>query len=458
MAAQGLHHQGDPLKALQLAAIGAAFAFYGCGGHESRTLKMRTALDEGQPKRAIAAINEELDVKASEDLPAKLEGDNALLVLDRGAIQQSLAEFKWSKRDYEAADKAIDMLDLSRNAADTIGTYMFSDASGRYKSPPYEKLLVNALNMVNYLDTHDLNGAKIEARRFSVYQKYFRDKLKSDNAVLGLAGFLAGYTFEKSGDVDEALRYYDEALQFGQYEALRDSVREVFARGSYRSPRLTKAAGDEKQSPQSLEDTGEGEIVAVIGYGRVPHKVPNRIPIGLALTYASQFMSPADVSSANKLAAQGLVTWVNYPTLAPEQGSYESPQVMIDRKRVPAELAVNVSAAVREEWKKIEGGIIVSAITRMITRFAVGQGIQAAAGRDSILGVLASLGAQATLTALDVPDTRSWETLPARIAVARLRVPAGRHEVWLDARGVSRKQQVDVEKGGWAFVSLMALR
>ena len=75
-----------------------------------------------------------------------------------------------------------------------------------------------------------------------------------------------------------------------------------------------------------------------------------------------------------------------------------------------------------------------------------------------MLGLALSLGTQATLTALDTPDTRSWETLPSRITVARVRVPAGRHAVFLDARGVQRRQEVDVEKGGWAVVSLMALR
>ena len=97
--------------------------------------------------------------------------------------------------------------------------------------------------------------------------------------------------------------------------------------------------------------------------------------------------------------------------------------------------------------------------TRVIARTAVGAGIQAATPKDyKVLGFLFSLGAQATLSALDTPDTRSWETLPARVAVARVRVRAGRHVVALDARGVSRKQEVDVPKGGWALVSLMALR
>jgi len=119
---------------------------------------------------------------------------------------------------------------------------------------------------------------------------------------------------------------------------------------------------------------------------------------------------------------------------------------------------VNVEAQVREEWKKVEGKIIVSAITRLIARTALGQGIQTAAGRNSVLGLVASLGTQVTLTALDTPDTRSWETLPARVAVARVRLPAGRHKLSLNVRGWTRTQEVVVQKGSWQVVSLMGLR
>src|SRR5262249_33220148 len=146
----------------------------------------------------------------------------------------------------------------------------------------------------------------------------------------------------------------------------------------------------------------------VVGYGRVPHKVGERIPIGLALTLFADSLSPGDREGANKLAAQGLVTWINFPTLAPGQGKYDIPSCQLDGRYVQLEEAVDIDHEVRSEWKKIEGKIIVSALTRMIARFAVGQGIQAAAGRDNVVGFLASLGAQATLAALDTPDTRSW--------------------------------------------------
>ncbi len=428
----------------------------GCGGHEARTIKMRTALDAGDARGAIAAVNEELDVKTAKELPKDLAGDDAILVLDRASIQQSIVEFDLSRRDFEAADKAIDMLDLAHNAGDTIGEYVFSGSSGKYRAPPHEKLLLNTLNMLNYLEKGDLNGARVEARRLSVMQKYYKDRLKQpSNPVLGLGSALAGFTYEKSGEYDEALRYYDEALEFTGFRALNEAVKRTAAKGSFRSPRIRVLAGDEPKEP-AVDDTGE--VLFVVGYGRVPHKVAERIPIGLALTYFSSAMAPGDVKRANLLAAQGLVTWINFPSLAPGQGKHAIPSCVLDGEYVQLEEAVDVDREVRAEWKKIEGKIIVSAITRMIARIAVGEGIRAAAGKDNLVGVLASLGAQATLTALDTPDTRSWETLPARVAVARVRVPAGRHSVVIDARGWKRSQQIQVEKGGWAVVSLMALR
>ncbi|MDF2695397.1 MAG: hypothetical protein K0S65_3780 [Labilithrix sp.] len=445
------------IRAVSAVALVLAPWLVGCGGHEARTLKMRTALDAGDAKGAIKAVNEELEVSSDKQLPKEIKGDNALLVLDRGSIQQGLVQFDLAKQDFQAADKAIDMLDLAHNAKDSIGEYVFSGSSGKYQAPPYEKLMINTLGMLNYLEQRDLNGARVEARRLSVMQKYYRDSLNlANNPVLGLGSLLAGFTFEKSGETDEALRYYDEALGFSGYSSLEESVARLAAHGSYRSPRL-KALIEKGAAQEELAEDG-GEVLFVVGYGRVPHKVPERIPIGLALTLFADALSPNDVAGANKLAAQGLVTWINFPTLAPGQGNYSIPSVRLDGRSIQLEEAVNVDREVRSEWKKIEGKIIVSAITRMVARLLVGKGIEAAAGRESVVGLLGSLAAQATLSALDTPDTRSWETLPARVAVARVRLPAGRHRILLDARGWQRSQEIVVEKGGWQVVSLMALR
>jgi tetratricopeptide (TPR) repeat protein len=430
----------------------------GCGGHEARTLKMRTALDAGDSKTAIKEINDELDVDNDKQLPKDIKGDNALLVLDRGSIQQSMLQFDLSKQDFEAADKAIDMLDLARNAGDSIGEYVFSSDAGKYQAPPYEKLMINTLDMLNYLEKHDINGARVESRRLAVMQKYYRDSLNQpNNPVLGLGSLLAGFTCEKNGESEEAMRYYDEALQFSGFEANGEAVARLASVTQYKSPRI-KAISEKYPGAKMDDNANEGEVLFVIGYGRVPHKVAERIPIGLALTLFADSIQPADREAANKLALQGLVTWINFPTLAKGQGGYSTPAAQVDRGFIQLEEAVNVEQEVRKEWKKIEGKIIVSAITRMATRVLVGQGIQSAAGRDNVVGLIASLGTQATLTALDTPDTRSWETLPARVAVARVRVPVGRHHVSLDVRGYKRTQEIVVKKGDWQVISLMALR
>jgi hypothetical protein len=421
-------------------------------------MQARTALDAGQPRQAILDLNKQLDVQSDRDLPTDLGGDNALLVLDRGTIQQSLAQFALSKQDLQAADKAIDMLDLAHNAGDSIGEYIFSGSSSRYVAPPYEKLLINTLNMINYLETNDLSGAKVEARRLSVVQRYIRDDLKeSNNSILGLGGFLAGFVYEKSGDTDEALRWYDGALPFAGFGAIGPAVRELAPHSTFKSPRIEKALGEAGGGAPDSNDAEGGDVICVVGYGRVPHKIPKRVPIGLAVTMVSGAIHPMNRAAADRLAAKGLVTWINYPTLAPEQGGYAVPTCSVDGKAVPMTEAVNVSAEVKAQWEKIEGKIILSAITRLVTRFAVGEGIESA-GKNSPLAFLASLGAQATLTALDTPDTRSWETLPARVAVGRMRVAPGRHTIVASARGVTRTQRVDVTKGGWGAVSLQALR
>jgi uncharacterized protein len=448
-----------------LGAIAAAVALgsglFGCAGHESRTATALNALDRGAPAEAVAALDVELGVATKDDAPA-LVGDNALLLLDRGSVLQSLDDWKASARDLGAADQAIDLLDLSRGASADVGKYLFSDSAGPYKAPAYEKLMVNTVNLVNYLALEDTTGAKVEARRLAVMQKYVREHEEA-SGLLGIGSYLAGFAFEKAGDVDEALAYYDDALRHAQYASLRDPLR-ALAKGKKRTPGIDALVGDEGPLAP-VEETGEADLVVVLGFGRVPQKIPKRIPIGLALTLVADDISPFDRARANELAAKGAVTWVNFPTLGPSKGAYATPTFTLDGKTQSLEEALDVEAQVRAAWEKNEPTIILSAITRMVTRLAAGEiteGATKAAGgkHDGVaaLGLLLGLASTITLTALDTPDTRAWAMLPARIAVARLRVPAGDHEITLGARGEQKHVKVSLKKGGWAVVPLMTLR
>ncbi len=429
-----------------------------CAGHESRVETALWALDRGAPAEAVAALNEEMGVQSADDLPA-LQGDNALLLLDRANILLAMDRYKQSARDLGAADKSIDVLDMSRNAADDLGKYLFSDDAGPYKAPAYEKLLINTINLMNYLALGDLTGARVEARRLAVMQKYLRDH-EEETALLGLGSYLAGFAFEKSQKAAEALLYYDDALRHAQYPSLRDPLR-VLTQGQAKTPGIAALIGDAGPLPP-VSETGEAELLVAVGFGRVPQKVPERIPIGLALTLLAHDISPADHARANALAAKGLVTWINYPALARGKGGYSIPTFALDGRGQAMEEALDVEAEVREAWKKNEGTVILAAVTRTIARVVAGEVAQGAtealSESGSPLGLLVGLATTATLSAADTPDTRAWTTLPARIALARLRVPAGTHAVTLGARGRVKQAKVTLAPGGWAFVPMMVLR
>jgi uncharacterized protein len=433
----------------------------GCSGHESRVNTALDALDRADPEGAIAELDLELEVEEPRALPADLEGDNALLVLDRATILQSMGAHELAQRDFGAADKAIDLLDLSRSAADDVGRYLFSDSVGRYRAPAFEKLLINTFNMMSYLARRDLNGARVETRRLAVVQKYLKDK-NEPTALSGLGSYLAGFVQEKSGKRDPALLHYEEALAYQPYETLRTPLRALTGEKP-RGEHVAALIGDSGPLP-SLEEAGEAEIVVVVGYGRVPPKLPTRIPIGVALSLVAHDLSPSDHALANELVAKGLVTWVNFPRLGKGRGKYDMPSVSIDGRRQPLELAMDVEAEVRREWDENEGTVILSAITRLLARAAAGElvhrGTAAAGdgGAAGIAGLLAGLATTATLAVLDTPDTRSWVTLPSKLVVARVRLPPGRHDVSIRARGMKKRYRVDVARGDWAFVPMLALR
>jgi uncharacterized protein len=446
------------MKLGHAASVLLVVALTGCAGHAGKTLAARTALDAGDPNGALKALNDQLDVKSEQDLPAKTGGDNSLLLLDRAMVLQELDRYPVSSRDLEVADKQIEVLDLSANAGADIGRYLFSDDVGPYKAPAYEKLMINTMNLMNYLARSDLNGARVEARRLAVMQKFTRDKGDAAESLLGPGSYLAGFVFEKSGKPEDALRYYDEALSYGQYQSLAEPIRRLTGQAGYSSPRIREllAKAPPPESGAEAAKEGDAELLVMVNFGRVPAKIARRVPIGLALTYASGFISPMDESRANKLALQGLVTWVNYPELGEPHGSYGKPTFMLDGEWQHLEGSLAVDQEAKRAWEKARGAIVASAITRLITRIVAGETTKKIAG-DGILGTLLSLGTQATLTATDTPDTRNWSTLPARIAMGRVRIRPGTHVVTLTAAGGRKRQSVTVAPGGWAVVCLTAL-
>jgi len=436
----------------------------GCKTFADHTARTRTALDVNAPDAALKASNAALGVRRADDLPATLKKNDALLLLDRAMVLQALTEYAASSRDFQIADKAIELLDFSRSTADEINRYLFSDSAGPYKARPYEKLLLNTLNMINYLVQRNLQGAKVEARRFTVMRDYVRGNDEAGPRKLGPVdapgSYLAGYSFEKAGEPGPALRYYDEALESGEFPSLASPVKALMQRSGYRTPRLDSLAQSVAvESPPSTESP-RGELLVLVNYGRVPALVAKRVPIGVALTIAAVFLPPSAAQQARRLAGQGLVTWVNYPELGPAPERYAEPVVMVDGVARPLEQLANVDAIVQEAWNESRGRVMAAAVIRMIARAAIGAGVGVATGKATnrgSAGTLAALITQGAMVAADKPDTRSWATLPARMSVVRTQLSPGAHRIEVNVSGRQYVYDVTIEPAQWTVLNVTDL-
>ena len=502
-----------------------------CATYSDKTQAARAALQVGNYSGSVKQFNKILKVKDGSDMPSDWKKNFALVVLERAMVLQAMGEYEASAKNFIAADKELEFLDLARDGAGKLGKYIYSDSATKYKTSPAEKLSLNAMNMLNFLVRGDLSGAKVEAKRFTTMRNYLRDyEPEAEHGAYG--SYLAGFVHERLGNADEALRYYDEALQERDFGSLRQPIERLSARGSYRGERIRDYLPEPKpaeppppiQKPEGLGDAppaqpaaaedappveapaAEGElahagsfdvqlddtvpmaelgavlpsganpwamaapvgspteILVIAKTGRVPFKVPERIPIGAAIGLAGAY-----VTGDTTLLEYGMFKVVVYPELVKPNNLFVDAELRIDGQVVPMDEGSNIGSEIIAEYEAIKPKIIGAALSRMIVRAAAAEGARAggkAASKDSgaagLVGFLAAAAIEGTLVALDKPDTRSWSTLPEKVHIGRAVVPPGAHTVELTAFGPGGKERhtipVEVQQGGFAVVDVTTLR
>jgi uncharacterized protein len=440
----------------------------GCAGYEGTVREMRSALLDGDKQRALALSAKTLDVDDPNAFPDELDGDNSLLLLERAMVKQGLDDYASSAADFGVADKHLELLDLQNDTMGSIGKYIFSDDSTKYRAPAYEKLLVNTFNMVNYLTLGNFEGARVEARRLRVMQKYLKGEESDQAALLDLGSYLAGFAFEASGQYDQALSFYADALLNHPYRSLIEPIRRIASCTGGRDETIEGfIAKNGGPFPKCIPPTQEkGTLLVVAGVGLAPYKVAKRIPIGAALVIAGHLIGAEHEPEMQRLMARGLLTWVNFPVMERSPLRFNSIQAVVDGQSVETELGSHIADKVIAAWDSIKGKLMAAAIIRMVTRLIAGLATEKAVAKatdSAIGGLLAGLAVQGTMTAFDTPDTRSWVTLPQAVYFARVELPPGTHRISLVYRGDGGAVQdvvreVDVKAGGFYVVSASSMR
>jgi hypothetical protein len=239
----------------------------------------------------------------------------------------------------------------------------------------------------------------------------------------------------------------------GVLPTLREPVVRLAALNPYRGPRIRELLGEGAPPPPRAAPS---EVVTVVSLGRVPKKVPERMPIGAAIGIAGTY-----ITGNPQVLARSVFKVVVYPDLVDSGSRARNATVSIDGQPAPIDRVSSIGADIRKEYDRIKPRVIAAALSRMIARAVAAEGAryagrQAGGSAGAVIGLLAALGTEAALVGLDKPDTRSWTMLADYVLISRQTVAPGKHRVRVGVTGpgltTSREVEVDVPPGGAVVV------
>ena len=399
-----------------------------CAGYAGRTRDLRIAIVEGnldlalQQADALVAYAEAGRGDYADDLP--------LLLLERAALLQADQQHDAAVNDLMQADQMMEVLDLTPDGVGQAAEYLWSDSADVYRPPIYEKMMINVLALSSFLALGEESSAQIEARRILVLANYFENTAIGDHPMLGAALAFAGLANEAAGNLNEAGRFYADAMAYGETDFVTDSYDHVSER--------------EESS----------EIVAIVFSGLPPRREAQVQPIltvyEWSLIGGSYAYSEEQMAAYNRFVAESLLTTVNFPVLV-TQGHQRSGFIVQseDRERT-TDLFADVESFALAQWEEERPALAWSAITRALVRIVAREAIQgignAATNEDDstarLFVFLGSLVAQGVMTAMDVPDTRTWTSMPAYIDIVRIPAQPGTQTV----RIVPTREDLEVQE------------
>jgi hypothetical protein len=405
--------------------------------------------------------------KGLDRLAYLLEG--GMILHTQGNLEESNAEFDEAERVIRHhEEKAV--VSLSKGTAQ-VGSLFVNEKTLPYSGEPFEKVLVNTFKAANYLFLHDYEGARVEIRRSFARQRenermhqkeveriqdearrrglsssrilravdaHYQDQQQIVRSVKNLyedafAYYLSALVYEMNREYNDA--YIDlkkvQELQPGVPYVENDLLR--MARLSGLGDELREAQEKLGRRPSMLDASKEGEVILFFGCGMAPRKTQVKISIPIPDVGIISLAFPKYEAVPNP---------VRYGAIYDRQGRlYGRTFVLTDLEAI----------AVRN----LDDRMPTLALKQVLR--AVIKGTMVKAARDEG-GWAAELAANLYNVITEQADLRCWQTLPQNMQVARIPLPAGRHDLVfalhasMGGRSQEKEFVLDVRPGETIFV------
>ncbi|MEX2610089.1 MAG: hypothetical protein WEA24_09105 [Gemmatimonadota bacterium] len=409
----------------------------------------------------------------------------------------------------------------TRSVSRAAGSLLSSDRTLEWIPGPAERLLVPYYAARARLAQNDLVGAAVEARRLSALLEAEDDPPMGGVPLRAALRYFAGAVFQAAGQWNDAAVAYRNAAALGggllpAADALlpAEGVGEVvvilergFVAHRVQESFTVLLGGDELRTLGS-GDAGDRLAAATLVAGRVlageldgprrgrqgrpdrPGRAVGRhdpapdpcapgSATGVIRTAAtgdtSRVIIPPgatacarDEGNAKAAATEDddegsdtpYLLRVAWPTFAAVRGVGGGAMVHVDSaSHAPVTRAADVSAAVIADFERDRVALVARTLARAAAKAAVSRGLEKeVAEKDETAGALLGILANVGTALLEHADTRGWNLLPTEIGFARLRLPAGTHElrVTVDGGQILELGPVEVREGGLVIVGTRA--
>ncbi len=462
-------------RGVRVCAAAAFLVAAGCVTYSATNLALRPELAAGRFDRALASIEH-----------GTSSTNRLLTLLEHGQVLHLAGRFAESNAVFQQAENLADAL-YSRSVSRAAVSLITNDTTISYRAEPFELAMVPYYRAFNYISVGERGEAVVEARKASLLLARSAEATLAElggetpGGALGRFGddgflhHLAGMLYESNGETNDAYIAYANAARAYVADAATTGISPPpwLAEDLGRTARRLGFASDlaalaeelpsvfSSERPPEPPDTGH--VVLVVESGWVAHK--DQVILNLPILSSDRYHDLA--VWAGELAVRAGPAWVvptsarvDYwltvavPTMA-QPSSRRAATARITATGASSAPAVPVDDLSRRALATFEAKrpkILVKTIVRALAKYAA---TRAAERRDEVAGVLVNIFGALTERA----DTRSWLTLPGELAMARLSLPAGRHEltvVYLDPSGRVLDTEaipVEVAAGGWTFLS-----
>lgn len=406
-----------------LGALGAVVLFFAtaCATYQGEVYEARNALAANDPSKAAALLR---------PLAEKENRDQLVYILDYATALQQAKRFKESAKAYQDAEKIADIQDY-HSLTNVASAALLSEELIQYKGDDYEKVLINAMNAINYLEMDMLDEALVEVRRLNNKLYRYKYEAKRDYEQNPFAFYLGAMIWEADRKWDDAYIAYKNAYELiPGYAPLREDL----IRAAQRAQRSEDVAKWKKQFPDvkpkpEWNDKSMGEIVLIYAQGWGPRKQPR----------------PEEP---------------RFPKLYPVGSTTKQARLIVDgTERARTDEIFDVTRIAIKTLEDDYGRLVASRIGGVAAKAVVADQIRQ---KDELLGAIAWVA----MNVADRADVRQWSTLPDTFQIARVPVKAGKYKVsalGLDGSGAESgermdEREVEVKPGRQAFVSWRSVR